>query len=321
MNPIKLPEAAVFPPWGIQTVSDIAATQENFGIPKDFKIGQGISGGALRNAWNQFVADTLKVVGTAVWPQYDFSIKDWPAGTEEMRRAITEADLNIMAKFQDPAADMMNQLVQSPVAGPVRSTHQQHFEREDDSILGRMHAEYDATLSAERLARIPVLIVAGLDNKMASTSKQLKRHLQRPRPYQMAQVAGMRNFRHHHADSADSPSMNSGHGLAGMISVGAVINEWLKSGFAEDDSFVALQHYAVDIGDRRVYAGVHYPADNLASWIIALRLGKEVFESTKTLHHLWEAITQRSLVYAAIKDFPGDAYAKGLQLLHDHDPT
>jgi len=305
----------------MQTVSDIAATQENFGVPKDFKIGQGISGPALRNAWNQFVAETLKLIGEALWPLYDFPARDWPSGTDEMRRAITEADLTIMRDFHDPATDRMNQLVTSPVAGPVRSTHQQHFEREDGSILGRMHAEYDATLSPERLAAIPVLIVQGLDKKTASTSKQLKRHLQRPRPYQMAQMAGVHNFRHHHADSANSPSMISGHGLSGMISVGTVIDSWLKSGFPENDSFVALQHYAVDIGDRRVYAGVHYPSDNLSSWITAMRLGKEVFDSPKTLHHLWMAITERSPVYAAIKASKADAYAKGLKLLHDHDPT
>ena len=63
-----------------------------------------------------------------------------------------------------------------------------------------------------------------------------------------------------------------------------------------------MKQYMVDIGDRRVFAGVHYPSDNLASWFCALRLCDHFFstagQDAKTL--MWEAISQHSAVYKAM---------------------
>jgi len=65
-----------------------------------------------------------------------------------------------------------------------------------------------------------------------------------------------------------------------------------------------LQQFTVDVGDRRVFAGVHYPSDNLASWFTALNLVPRVFDeevAPDIKAFLWEAINSRSIVFDAIK--------------------
>jgi hypothetical protein len=67
-----------------------------------------------------------------------------------------------------------------------------------------------------------------------------------------------------------------------------------------DDVF---RQFVIDVGDRRVFAGVHYPSDNLASWYVAMRLIPRVFLADEKIYEprkfLWNAI-QRSLVYKAM---------------------
>jgi membrane-associated phospholipid phosphatase len=48
-----------------------------------------------------------------------------------------------------------------------------------------------------------------------------------------------------------------------------------------------------------VFAGLHYPSDNLASWIIAMRLAGLVFPNPAVKVHLWKAISRQSLVFEA----------------------
>ncbi len=62
----------------------------------------------------------------------------------------------------------------------------------------------------------------------------------------------------------------------------------------------ALQQFAVDIGDRRVFAGVHYPSDNISSWYAALRIIPHIFDGQSAATFLWTAITTKSLVYGAL---------------------
>jgi hypothetical protein len=64
-----------------------------------------------------------------------------------------------------------------------------------------------------------------------------------------------------------------------------------------------LQQFTVDIGDRRVFAGVHYPSDNLSSWYTALKLLPHVIDPSalaSVRKFLWEAISLKSIVFAEI---------------------
>jgi hypothetical protein len=54
-----------------------------------------------------------------------------------------------------------------------------------------------------------------------------------------------------------------------------------------------------------VFAGVHFPSDNLSSWFTALKLVPRVFDAQAAPDikaFLWEAINSRSIVYRAIKE-------------------
>ena len=65
-------------------------------------------------------------------------------------------------------------------------------------------------------------------------------------------------------------------------------------------SWEAIEQYATDIGDRRVMAGLHYPSDNLCSWLITLRMANHVFRDPGVKSHLWSAI-QRGYVYRLVR--------------------
>jgi hypothetical protein len=88
-----------------------------------------------------------------------------------------------------------------------------------------------------------------------------------------------------------------------------------------------LRQYSVDVGDRRVLAGVHYPSDNLGSWTTALLLATCVCNGdTAGRAMLWQAISTQSVVYSAISAASGPAaaaYAPVLGLLNwlGQDPT
>jgi hypothetical protein len=63
----------------------------------------------------------------------------------------------------------------------------------------------------------------------------------------------------------------------------------------------SLAQYMVDIGDRRVFAGVHYPSDNIASWIMALSLMPEVYADPVRIEgFVRKAIFERSRVFQMI---------------------
>jgi hypothetical protein len=111
--------------------------------------------------------------------------------------------------------------------------------------------------------------------------------------------------------------MISGHSLQGLIGVGAVMEQILQSGIPfNSDSWTALSQYAVDIGDRRVFAGIHYPSDNLSSWIVLMRLANFIYRSHEVKSKLWSAITERSLVYRLIDNQKGTSvYSAPLKLL------
>lgn len=63
-----------------------------------------------------------------------------------------------------------------------------------------------------------------------------------------------------------------------------------------------LAQHAIDVGDRRVLAGVHYPSDNISSWIVALLIAPKACRDDQAAGWLWRAISERSVVYKAIKD-------------------
>jgi hypothetical protein len=67
-----------------------------------------------------------------------------------------------------------------------------------------------------------------------------------------------------------------------------------------DANWEALEQFAVDIGDRRVLARVHYPSDLLSSWLMVMGMANYVFSTREVKNHLWAAISKRSQMYRRI---------------------
>jgi hypothetical protein len=70
-----------------------------------------------------------------------------------------------------------------------------------------------------------------------------------------------------------------------------------------------MRRFLIDTGDRRVFAGLHYPSDNVGSWFVAMRLCRHVYgeHAEEVRLGLWEAIRTHSVVYQAILDASGSA--------------
>ncbi|WP_353959298.1 phosphatase PAP2 family protein [Paeniroseomonas aquatica] len=95
----------------------------------------------------------------------------------------------------------------------------------------------------------------------------------------------------------------SGHCLQGIVAGCAVFEVWQHNNLLRSaDSAACLAQFSVDIGDRRVFAGVHYPTDNVASWILAMNLIPHIFKEPEPILKFAKfAITERSHVYKELQ--------------------
>jgi hypothetical protein len=64
-----------------------------------------------------------------------------------------------------------------------------------------------------------------------------------------------------------------------------------------------------------VFAGVHYPSDNLSSWIMDLRLVDEVCPDRRVGRFLAQAIVGQSRVFALLKESREAVYGDAIQLI------
>lgn len=128
-------------------------------------------------------------------------------------------------------------------------------------------------------------------------------------------------FSYREAKSACTPSLVSGHAIQGAMAscYGARL---LKIELAACPGTAGdLQQCMIDSGDRRVFADVHYPSDNLSSWFCALRLCGNLLsaDAQEGKDLLWHSIRTRSLVYRAmaqaVADDAGSAFAGPLAML------
>jgi hypothetical protein len=106
------------------------------------------------------------------------------------------------------------------------------------------------------------------------------------------------NFEYLDAASSITPSMCSGHCLQGVLEVGGALERLLDDHIPLNlDKLLAICQWAVDIGDRRVMAGVHYPSDNICSWLLFLRMADFVFHRPDIKRIMGFAIAHRSFVF------------------------
>jgi hypothetical protein len=301
-----------FPPYGVlnQHFRDVISEHPLF--PNDWT---GLPGGtgSLLHQWERWKEATLDIIADRLWPRFRHE-SGWCGASVDRMAPLTELDFRLMKD--------LHALLEKPASPSAPVTHREFFENEDTQAkpFGSMHSNYDPVLPFRLLEKMPRVAMWNLGAKAGTAAPQLKRVLQRPRGYQIAEMWGLLDFRCERAITSDSPSICSGHAYEGTMMVGGIIERFLVDEEPlTPQSWLALQQYAVDIGDRRVMAGVHYPSDNLASWLMVMRIAPSVFRHPGVKPMLWEAISRLSHVYAAIqaaiKEGCGEVYRPAVEAL------
>jgi hypothetical protein len=273
---------------------------------------------AVPSAWRgtaseygRWIDERVKQIKASVWPEWNKSTKEWTGKAVDTAIALSAADLKLMEKLG------------SQYLEPSRQDSELNrfwFKKEDDL--------FDDEFGVERFKRIfgdtprnqrrsALFTDGGYARYAGSIGWLLKERLQRPRAHQMAYwIAGPRPVLRT-AASAWSPSAISGHAFQGLVACLRVfVDSQGNDDKWSDEDTQKLCELAADLGDRRVFAGVHYPSDNALSWSVALNLvehiGANKTERIAMTRFIKRAI-QSSRVYAAMLASP--AHEQCLRLL------
>lgn len=294
---------ATLPPYGFMNLEflDGAGTT----IPPGFMINGAPASLSQYQAWVTALAGEI---GDTLWPLYDWSTGTWRGAATRNAMALTLADFDLLQSLK------VNFFARIEARGPG-GTHEQFFSEEDGSHLilingqaavapvGWSYGLYDDQLPSQLVDAVRREFAGAGIAASGALDIQLKQFVQRPRAYQVALLLGRPGYDHHWAKSAVSPSMVSGHALQSTV---AACHVFLALGDQLRKTPGGLDHwsqFAVDMGDRRVFAGVHYPSDNIASWFCTLRLARHIFgeRAGDARQFLWTALQQRSVVFDAIR--------------------
>lgn len=289
------------PPYGIFPHSHEHLGQQNEMMP-DWQ-HQIPDADARQTAFLNWRTDIRNTLSDVIWPYFDRATRQWTGAAENTAECVTELEIKLMIQHFQGKQDQLQlqpNLCKNPDFG---DTHLGQFRVEDapSKPAGVNIRDYVCSLTDEQFAYTRQIIEQAYDRKIKSLF-WLKREFVRPRPYQCAMIFGCDTFHTEVAFSAMHSSFYSGHCLEGILFSAAVAEAWSQDGESFDsDGISSLMRYAVDFGDRRVFAGVHYPSDNIASWYIALKLIPQVFDDPALVHQfVVDAITHHSTVYKLI---------------------
>jgi hypothetical protein len=281
--------AGELPPWG--QLDDALWADIAPPIPLDWRLSDG--------QWWDWVRAVVHDIDTLIWPKYAQG-----AWTDARVGRILDADFTLLAELRPCMGLPIDSVF------PTIVQHADFFKEEDDSNIGfgTSYRRYDPTLPSQVIESLPTVLTAGIVDKVGSLDLLLKLVFQRPRAYQVAFLQGRRGFTYQSAATANTPSLVSGHCLQACLAGCAVFAAFAVSAGLNATSVKVLQQFTVDVGDRRVFGGVHYPSDSLSSWLTALKLVPFVFDeqvAPDIIRFLWSAITTNSAVYRAIKAYRG----------------
>jgi hypothetical protein len=310
-------DAALFPPYGdvpAEWAFDMQTRQLPAGLREDRAGGAGLS----ESAWSGLVQQLVEDMAEHLWPRW-VDGTGWSGQAARTAVALTRADLALMPALRE-------HLYRPPekLAGPLLLTHQQLFVNEDVA-RGPIALELAPYLGAEPADQVTAIGDAAERalGTLGPSPLFFKRWQQRPRPHQAAVLLGDRGFRYERAASAASAAMISGHAIQGIVAgtAGAVMPNFRRVQPAAD-LLARLAAWAVDHGDRRVFAGVHYPSDNLGSWYVALQLCRHHLfghRGAEAFRFIVKAVREHSVVHAAMRAAAltpeGEAFAPALAWL------
>ncbi len=281
--------------------------------------------------YKPWLAKMLELFSRVLWPVCDLQNKSWRGDAVATMERLTLADLDLLQRIRQPRARLIDTLPVSPLRHLACPPHRVFFEGEDVGPAKTVEwlRFYDREANKDLiLDAIPVLMSRGMSRKAPTAMIYwFKQQLQRPRPYQTSLLLAL-DITYQAATTALHPSMVSGHSLAG---IGALMGVMERCALDQVPLSPAIVQYLLDFGDRRVMAGVHYPSDNLASWILALDLCDHAVAPAvrrQVKQQVWHAIRDQSVVYSRIaehvrdhRDSPFAAALKELQLRGKSKPA
>jgi hypothetical protein len=241
--------------------------------------------------WPAWFEKAVGMVKDHVWPEY-LATGVWDGHAAENAIELTRVELALTREFR---ASFLDAAIFGPV--PAGERHRVLFRKEDIGDWDKTLMIYCPVLNGKNAAMTDVVDKA-LERKSGEVDLQFKARFQRPRPYQMALLRGERDFPYELALHAITPALVSGHTLHAVIAGCAVYGALQRDdpGLARDCR-ESIQQWMMDIGDRRVMAGVHYPADGIASWIVTLEYIERVETTPGIRRFLAQAIREKSLLY------------------------
>lgn len=260
---------------------------------------------ATFNAWRQ---DRLAEYTETIWPAFDPASDTWSGGAMQIAKGLTAFEVDVMIREYLGDPKTLNEVPRSALEVPNMPDHHHHYVDEDTEAPGFNYRHYDRTLGSreEELflyrMRTAITTKAGVGDKAAGHF-WFKAKMQRPRPLHAALRLNLeKHFESELSERGQHPSIVSGHCFQGIMMCCAVLEEWLDAKAGLDPRRKdSLAQYMVDMGDRRVFAGVHYPSDNIASWALSLALIPEVFKDPATISaFVIDAVMTKSAVYKTI---------------------
>jgi hypothetical protein len=280
-----------------------------------------------------------------LWPEWRGG--KWVGGAASRMEAATEAELELAVRLYHGVAlpDILSETLDIPPSPDGRpTTHEWHYKIEDALIhdllfqfmslpVGQKPSfgfQASRQIGSNYLAYDPGFDIGIFeqlfwDGVLARQPAiwDIKEHFQRPRPWTAAKALGVDGFRWVVAGdffvthTGVHPSLLSGHCIQGILGGCTVYDALLQQGGQLDPARLrAIQKYMVDWGDRRVFAGVHYMTDNIASWTLARRLIPFLFKNAdRVKEFVVQAITEHSRVFADIvQNFAKDDPARQMLL-------
>ena len=249
-------------------------------------------------SWESWLRTSTALIRDSIWPEYVVG-KGWRGAAKANAVRLTRVELDLMARFRKA---MLRR--RASAVDPGAFTHAELFDVEDLETWEKTLPKYCPELGglASDMQRA---VEDTWYQKVAYVAQDLKAVFQRPRAYQMAMIMarpGAKAFGLGWAKSSLTPSLVSGHALQAAM-VGCNVYSRIRG---YDPQLATrcqqrLQAWAMTIGDRRVMAGVHYPTDNIASWIVCLRLVERVFPDPGLRPFLVEAIRRHSPLFAFLE--------------------
>lgn len=269
--------------------------------------------------WREEMRNTL---ANTIWPFFDRSKHQWQGQAQLFADALTDIEIRIMIEQLQGEKSKLEISADLCRETNYGTTHLDQFQAEDhpDIIAGANLDNYVCSITEDQIEDALAEIRNAYITKLTGLF-WLKREFLRPRPYQAALLLEYDSFHSERALSATHSSFYSGHCLEGIIFCAAVAETWMENSSTIDESAVQdLARYAVDFGDRRVFAGVHYPSDNIASWVLALKLIPNIFDNPlRITAFVKKAIKEHSQVYQLISNeyVQHEIFEPALELLNE----